>query len=149
MGVAEETVEVNVPVHTAYNQWTQFESFPEFMSGVEEVRQLDDKRLHWKVKIAGVSREYDAEIIEQTPDQVIAWQSTGDTDNSGTVRFQEVDNLTTRISASIGYQTESLTEKAGDALSMPQRQLRNDLARFKEFIESRGTETGAWRDEIH
>ncbi|MBO0811510.1 MAG: SRPBCC family protein [Microlunatus sp.] len=149
MGVAEETVEVDVPVRTAYNQWTQFESFPEFMSGVEEVRQLDDKSLHWKVKIAGVSREYDAEIIEQTPDQVIAWQSTGGTDNYGTIRFQELDNLTTRISASIGYQTENATEKAGDALSMPERQLRNDLARFKEFIESRGTETGAWRDEIH
>jgi len=149
MGAAEESIEVNVPVHTAYNQWTQFESFPQFMSGVEEVRQLDDKHLHWKVKVAGVSREYDAEITEQTPDKVIAWQAVGDTDNAGTVRFEEIDNVTTRVSASIGYQTEGATEKVGDALNVPERQLKNDLAKFKEFIESRGTETGAWREEIH
>jgi uncharacterized membrane protein len=119
------------------------------MEGVESVRQLDDKHLHWKVKVAGVSREYDAEITEQTPDKVIAWQAVGDTDNAGTVRFEEIDNVTTRVSASIGYQTEGATEKVGDALNVPERQLKNDLAKFKEFIESRGTETGAWREEIH
>lgn len=149
MGAAQEEIEVNVPVHTAYNQWTQFESFPQFMSGVDEVRQLDDKHLHWKVTVAGATREYDSEITEQTPDQVIAWQSTGDTDNSGSVRFERVDDNTTRISASMTYETEGLAEKAGDALNVPERQLKSDLSRFKEFIESRGSETGAWRDEIH
>jgi len=149
MGLAQETVDVNVPVHTAYNQWTQFESFPQFMSGVDEVRQLDDKRLHWKVSIGGVSREYDAEITEQRPDQIIAWQSTGDTDNSGSVTFERLDDSSTRINASIGYQTEGLAEKAGDLLNVPERQLKSDLAKFKEFIESRGTETGGYREEIH
>ena len=149
MGKAEETIEVNVPVHTAYNQWTQFESFPQSMGGVEEVRQLDDKHLHWKVKVAGVSREYDAEITEQVPDRLIAWQASGDTDNSGSVHFEEIDNVTTRISASMGYETEGLTEKVGDALNVPERQLKSDLAKFKEFIESRGTESGAYREEIH
>ena len=149
MSTITETVDVDVPVTTAYNQWTQFESFPKFMTGVEEVRQLDDKHLHWKVKVAGASREYDAEITEQRPDQIIAWQSSGDTDNSGSVEFEQIDDVTTRINASIGYQTEGLTEKIGDALNAPERQLKNDLAKFKEFIESRGTETGAWREEIH
>ncbi|HEY9289856.1 MAG TPA: SRPBCC family protein [Microlunatus sp.] len=149
MGVAEETIEVNVPVQKAYNQWTQFESFPKFMSGVERVQQFDDKHLHWKVSIGGVSREYDAEITEQRPDEVIAWRSSGDTDNSGTVRFEKLDENTTRISAAIGYDTEGVTEKVGEALNVPKRQLNKDLTRFKEFIESTDSETGAWRDEIH
>jgi uncharacterized membrane protein len=139
MGVAEETIEVNVPIHTAYNQWIQFESFPQFMSGVEEVRRLDDKHLHWKVKVGGIAREYDAEITEQAPDEVIAWQSTGDTDNSGWVRFRKVDDTATMISALLSYQTEGVSEKVGDVLDIPERQLKSDLAKFKEFIESRST----------
>jgi uncharacterized membrane protein len=149
MATAQESIDVNVPVHRAYNQWTQFETFPEFMSGVDEVRQLDDKHLHWKISIAGVKREYDAEITEQRPDEVIAWQSTGDVDNSGTVRFEQLDATTTRITAAMAYATEGTAEKVGDALNVPDRQLRKDLERFKEFIESRGTETGGWRDEVH
>ena len=149
MSTAQESIDVNVPVHTAYNQWTQFESFPQFMGGVDEVRQLDDKHLHWKVSVAGVSREYDAEITEQTPDQVIAWRASGDTDNAGRVTFDRLGDDSTRVSVELTYATESLMEKAGNALNVPDRQLKKDLGRFKEFIESRGAETGAWRGDIH
>ncbi|HEY9290135.1 MAG TPA: SRPBCC family protein, partial [Microlunatus sp.] len=142
MGAAHDVIEVNVPISTAYNQWTQFESFPQFMNGVDEVRQLDDKHLHWKVSVPGVSREYDAEITEQRPDEVVAWQSSGDTDHSGSVVFESLDDNTTKIMASINYDTEGVAEKAGDVLNVPQRQLKNDLARFKDFIEARGGETG-------
>lgn len=149
MSTAQESIDVNVPVGTAYNQWTQFESFPEFMGGVDEVRQLDDKHLHWKVSVGGVSREYDAEVTEQTPDQVVAWQATGDTDNAGTVTFERLGDNSTRVNVRLSYETEGLVEKAGDALNVPDRQLKKDLERFKEFIESRGAETGGWRGEIH
>jgi uncharacterized membrane protein len=148
MSIVRDTIDVNVPIHTAYNQWTQFETFPEFMSGVEEVRQIDDKHLHWKVKVAGVEREWDATITQQEPDQVIAWEAGGDTDNSGTVTFERLAEDSTRIHAAIGYETESLKEKIGDALDLPERQLKKDLSRFKEYIESRGQETGAWRGEV-
>jgi uncharacterized membrane protein len=149
MSTAQESIDVNVPVHTAYNQWTQFESFPEFMGGVDEVRQLDDKHLHWKVSVAGVSREYDAEITEQTPDQVVAWRAAGETDNAGRVTFEKLADDSTRVSVELTYETEGLMEKAGNALNVPDRQLKKDLTRFKEFIESRGAETGAWRGDIH
>ncbi len=149
MAYVEKSIEVNVPVHTAYNQWTQFEEFPRFMEGVEEVRQLDDKRLHWRATIAGKTEEWDAEIVEQTPDRVVAWRSTSGAQNAGTVTFQSIDANTTRVNVRIEYDPQSFVEKAGDALGIVSRRVEGDLKRFKEFIESRGTETGAWRGEIH
>jgi len=149
MGTAQESIEVNVPIDVAYNQWTQFESFPEFMGGVDEVRQLDDRNLHWKVSVGGVSREYDAAITEQTPDQVVAWRGAGDTDNAGRVTFEKLGPHSTRVSVELGYDTDGIVERAGDALNAPARRLKKDLDRFKEFIESRGSETGAWRGELH
>lgn len=148
MSIVRDSIDVNVPINTAYNQWTQFETFPEFMSAVEEVRQIDDKHLHWKVSVAGVTREWDATVTRQEPDSVVAWEAGGDTDNRGEVTFEKVSDDVTRVTAAIGYETESLKEKAGDALNVPDRQLKKDLERFKEFIESRGQETGAWRGQV-
>jgi uncharacterized membrane protein len=148
MSVTRESIDVDVDVSTAYDQWTQFEMFPEFMSGVDGVRQLDDRHLHWKINIGGVTREYDATITEQRPDEIISWRGDGETDNTGTVTFERLDDHRTRIDATIGYQTDGVAEKMGDAIHLPQRQLRNDLFRFKRFIESSRSATGGWRGEI-
>jgi uncharacterized membrane protein len=119
------------------------------MEGVEEVRQLDDKRLHWRATIAGKTEEWDAEITEQTPDQQVAWRSTSGDENSGVIRFTPVGTDRTQVTATIGYEPEAIIEKAGDALGVVDRRVDGDLQRFKEFVESRGSETGAWRGEIH
>ena len=149
MAHVEKTIEVDVPVRTAYNQWTQFEEFPQFMEGVEEVRQLGDKRLHWRAKVAGKVEEWDAEILEQTPDHVVSWHSTSGSENSGAITFTSIDANRTRISANIGYDPDGLVETVGDKLGFMDRRVEGDLKRFKEFIEQRGVETGAWRGEIH
>ena len=146
----EKSVDVDVPLRTAYNQWTQFEEFPRFMEGVKEVRQLDDKRLHWRAEVAGEKREWTAEITEQTPDRVVAWRSTSGKPNSGHVSFQPLDGgQRTRVTVRIGYEPEGAKEKLADAVGAVGRRVKADLDRFKEFIESRGRETGAWRGEIH
>lgn len=148
-----ETVEKNVvveqPVSTVYNQWTQFESFPEFMEGVERVDQLDDKRLHWVTDIAGVDREFDAEIVEQTPDTVIEWRASGDTVHNGRVSFQDLGGNSTRVSMRFEHQPSGLLEKAGEKLGIVDKRIQGDLERFKKFIQERGVEQGAWRGEIH
>jgi uncharacterized membrane protein len=144
----EESVEVNVPVRTAYDQWTQFETFPQFMEGVESVVQVDDTHLHWQAEIAGVSREWDAEITEQTPDQRIAWKATTGSENAGVVTFHRIDDDTTKVMLQLDFEPEGLVEQAGDALGFVKRRATGDLGRFKEFIEARGTETGAWRGEV-
>lgn len=149
MAHVEKTIEVDVPVRTAYNQWTQFEEFPRFMEGVEEVRQMGDKRLHWRAKVAGKEEEWDAEIVEQTPDRVVSWRSTTGAENSGAITFTPIDANRTRISANIGYDPEGLVETVGDKLGFMDRRVDGDLKRFKDFIEQRGVETGAWRGEIH
>jgi uncharacterized membrane protein len=136
-------------VRTAYNQWTQFESFPSFMEGVEEVRQLGDKNTHWKAQIAGKTEEWNAEIIEQTPDQVVAWRSTSGAPNAGAVRFRPMGPSQTEVFLRLDYQTEGVVEQVGDALGLVERRVKGDLERFKKFIEQRGMETGAWRGEIH
>jgi len=148
MGTVRKTVTVDAPVTTVYNQWTQFEDFPEFMEGVESVTQLDDKRLHWIAEIAGTREEWDAEIIDQTPDRRIAWQAVGGKRNAGAVTFQPEGQGRTRVELEIDYQTEGLKEKAGDALGVVDRRIEGDLERFKRFLESRGVETGAWRGDI-
>ena len=148
MSHIEKSIEVDVPVRTAYNQWTQFEEFPRFMEGVEEVRQLDDKRLHWRAKIAGKEEEWDAEITEQIPDQRISWRSTTGVQNDGVVTFQPAGANSTRVTLRIDYDPEGILETVGDKLGFVSRRVEGDLKRFKEFIESQGRETGAWRGEI-
>jgi uncharacterized membrane protein len=148
MSEKEKSIEVDVPVSVAYDQWTQFESFPEFMDGVETVTQLDDRRLHWVAEIAGVHREWDAEITDQEPDQRIAWRSIDGTGNAGVVTFQPLDANRTKITLDIDIEPQDLVEKIGDKLGFVSKQSEGDLKRFKDFIESRGRETGAWRGEI-
>jgi len=145
----EKSIEVDKPVRTVYNQWTQFESFPEFMQGVERVEQKDDKRLHWVAEIGMADREWDAEIVEQTPDQVIAWKASGETTNDGRVTFQPVGPDRTRVNLVLEYDPEGFVEKAGDKLGLVDKRVEGDLERFKEYIESRAAEEGAWRGEIH
>jgi uncharacterized membrane protein len=144
----QKSIDVQVPVHTAYNQWTQFESFPHFMEGVEEVRQVSDTRTHWKTKIAGATREFDAEIVEQEPDQRIAWRSVQGPNQGGVVTFQPEGGNRTRVALMMDFVPSDTTEKIGDATNMVERRVEGDLKRFKEFIESRGTETGGWRGSV-
>jgi uncharacterized membrane protein len=143
-----ESIDVEVPVRTAYDQWTQFEEFPQFMSAVERVDQLDDQRLHWVAKVGGKTKEWDAKITEQTPDQRVAWTSTSGADNAGVVTFHRIDENKTRVTVQMDVDPEGVVENVGDAVGVPDRQVKDDLERFKEFIESRGQETGAWRGEV-
>ncbi len=142
------SIDVNVPVRTAYNQWTQFEEFPHFMEGVKEVRQITDTTLHWRAEIAGKEEEWDAVISEQIPDQRIAWTSITGAKNAGVVTFHYIDPNTTRVTLQIDYDPQGLVENVGDALGMVKARIGGDLERFKKFIESRQTETGAWRGEV-
>jgi len=144
----EESIDVHVPVRTTYNQWTQFEDFPQFMEGVEQVTQLDDTHLHWKAKIGGTSKEWDAVITEQLPDQRIAWTNTTGARNAGVVTFHRLADQHTRVMLQLDYEPEGFVENLGDMLGVVSARVRGDLARFKEFIESRGTETGAWRGTV-
>ena len=145
----EEEIEVNVPLSTAYNQWTQFEEFPKFMEGVEEVRQLDDTLLHWAAKVGGKRAEWDAQIVEQEPDRRIAWESVDGKHTSGTVSFEPAGSSRARVRVSMRYQTEGLLEASGSAVGLDRRRVRGDLERFRELIEGRGSESGAWRGEVH
>lgn len=148
MGMVEKSIETDVPVRTAYNQWTQFEEFPRFMEGVESVTQLDDTRLHWVAEIAGKRKEWDARITRQEPDQGISWKSESGAMNAGTVTFAPLGDSRTRITLRMEYEPEGAVESTGDALGFVDRQVDGDLKRFKEFIESRGVETGAWRGQV-
>ena len=148
MSTIEQSIDVNVPVRTAYNQWTQFEEFPRFMEGVEEVRQLDDTRLHWKTKVGGREKEFEAEITEQHPDERIAWTATQGAEQAGVVTFHRVDEGRTRIMLQLEAEPEGVVEKAGDALGLLKRRVKGDLERFKDMIEERGAESGEWRGEV-
>ena len=148
METIEKSVEVDAPVSTVYNQWTQFEEFPRFMEGVKRVQQLDDKRLHWHAEIAGKDKEWDAEIFQQRQDEVIAWRSTTGAQNGGEVRFDKTGDNKTRVTLVMSYEPEGVVENVGDALGLVSTRVEGDLKRFKEFIEDRGRETGAWRGEI-
>ncbi|MCC6830564.1 MAG: SRPBCC family protein [Thermoleophilia bacterium] len=149
MSTIEETIEVGVPVRAAYDQWTQFEEFPRFMEGVEEVRQLDDTHLHWRASVAGDTQEWDAEITEQVPERVIAWRATGGYRNAGAVRFEPIGGDRTRIHLHLDHEPEGTAEKIGDRLGMAGHRVGNDLKRFREMIESRGAPTGGWGGEVH
>ena len=148
MTTIEESIEVKVPVRTAYDQWTQFEEFPRFMAGVESVTQLDDTHLHWVADIGGVRREWDAEITEQHPDERVAWRATDGAENAGVVTFHRLDDTTTKVMLQLDFDPDGLVEQVGDKLGIVRSQTKADLDRFKEFIEGRGTETGAWRGDV-
>ena len=146
----EKSIEVACPVRTVYNQWTQFEEFPRFMTGVKEVRQLDDTHVHWRAEVWGKDKEWDAEITEQVPDQRISWRSTtGDAPNGGTVRFEPVGADRTRVRLAMEYEPQGAVEKIGDAVGIMTARVQNSVENFKKFIESRGQESGAWRGEVH
>jgi uncharacterized membrane protein len=149
MSSTSDSIEVDVPLATAYNQWTQFEDFPKFMQGVREVRQLDDTRTHWRADIAGKEQEWDAEITHQIPDRRIAWRSTTGARNEGCVTFQRISDSRTRIELRIDYEPEGALETLGDAVGAVDMRVSGDLRRFKEFIEERGHETGAWRGTVN
>ncbi len=149
MSQVQESVDVDVPVRTAYNQWTQFESFPQFMDGVLEIRQIDETHNHWVTKVAGVTREFDTEITEQHPDERVAWKSVGgDTKHAGVVTFHRLSDTTSRVMIQIDWEPSDLVEKVGSAIGVDDRRVKADAKRFKEFIEQRGAETGAWRGNV-
>jgi uncharacterized membrane protein len=148
MSKVEESIDVNVPVRTAYNQWTQFEDFPQFMEGVEEVKQLTDTRVRWRAEILGQEREWEADITEQLPDERVAWHSIEGATNAGVVTFHRLDDNQTRVMLQLEFEPEGAIEKAGDVIGAVKARVKGDLKRFKEFIESRGRETGAWRGEV-
>jgi len=144
----EKSIVVNAPVSTVYNQWTQFEDFPQFMGGVQQVTQLDDRRLHWIAEIAGVRREWDAEILEQVPDEKIAWAATEGATNAGAVFFSQVTAAETMVRLSLEYEPEGIVEAVGDKLNIIEKRAEADLAKFKSFIESNDYATGAWRGSV-
>jgi uncharacterized membrane protein len=142
------SIEINVPVQTAYNQWTQFEEFPKFMEGIIEVQQLNDRRLHWKAVIGGLEKEWDAEITEQIPDRCIAWKNVGGAHKEGIVTFEPLSDGKSTIRLHIDYDTEGIVETIGDEMGTVSTRVTEDLKRFKSFIEAQGKETGAWRGKI-
>jgi uncharacterized membrane protein len=148
MASVVESIDVKVPVSTAYNQWTQFEDFPHFMEGVKSVQQTDDTHLHWIAEINGNEEQWDAEVTEQHPDERVAWTSTSGAKNAGVVTFHRIDDETTRVTLQMDVEPEGVVENVGTALGFLDRRVKGDLERFKEFIESRGSETGAWRGEV-
>ena len=148
MTTVEESIDVAVPVTTAYNQWTQFESFPHSMGGVESITQISDRTSHWVTRIGGVEREFDTEITEQHPDERVAWKSTDGKSHAGVVTFHRLGDADTRVTVQLDWDPETFVEKVGSAIGVDDRQVKSDLKRFKEFIESRGSETGAWRGNV-
>ena len=148
MSTVEESIDVKVPVRTAYNQWTQFEEFPRFMDGVDEIRQLDDTHLHWVVSHDGTTHEFDTEITEQRPDERIAWKTTDGTSHAGVVTFHRLSDDRSKVMVQMDWQPEGALEKLGAAMGSDDRRVKHDLEKFKELIESRGRETGAWRGEV-
>jgi uncharacterized membrane protein len=148
MASVVESIDVKVPVSTAYNQWTQFEEFPRFMEGVEKVTQKDDTHLFWKAEVAGKTKEWDAEVTEQKPDERVAWRNTSGAENAGVVTFHRIDDETTRVTLQMDVDPEGVVENLGTGLGFLDRRVKGDLERFKEYIEGRGTETGAWRGTV-
>jgi uncharacterized membrane protein len=148
MATVHESIEIDTPVRAAYDQWTQFEAFPEFMEGVKEVRQIDATRLHWVAEIGGKREEWEAEITEQIPDQRIAWRSVSGKGNAGTVSFETLDNARTRVTVGIDHDTDGLVEKVGSALGADDRRVKGDLERFRQLMETRGSQPGGWRGEV-
>ena len=149
MAAITESIELDVPVRTAYNQWTQFEEFPKFMEGVERVEQLDDTHLRWHGEIGGKDEVWESEITEQLPDQRIAWKTTSGNGPDGVVTFHRLEDQRAKVTVQMEYEPEGVTEKVGSALGFDSRRVEGDLERFRDLIEERGVETGAWRGEVH
>ena len=146
---AIETIDVNVPVTVAYNQWTQFEEFPKFLTFVESITQVTDTLTDWKVKIGGVEREFEAQITEQHPDERVAWNSTGgQVNHGGVVTFHKLAENETRVTVQLDWEATGLMEKAGAALGVDNHAIKKDLANFKEFIEAKGADDGGWRGDV-
>ncbi len=143
-----ESIDVEAPLSTVYNQWTQFEEFPQFMEGIEEIRQLDDVTLHWKASIAGKSHEWQAKITEQHPDERVAWTAVDGKTNAGVVTVHRLSDTTTRVTVQMDWQPEGLVEKVGDKLGFDERRVKGDLARFKKLVEERGAASGGWRGDV-
>lgn len=143
-----KSVDVAVPITTAYNQWTQFESFPNFMGGVDSITQTDDTHTHWVTSVGGVKREFDTEITEQHPDERVAWKSTDGTTHAGVVTFHRLDDTQTRVTVQLDWEPEGVVEKIGAAVGVDDHQVKADLERFKHFIEGRGSEQGEWRGDV-
>jgi uncharacterized membrane protein len=148
MSTVEQSIEVDVPVRVAYDQWTQFESFPSFMDGIEEVRQLDDTHLHWRANVSGREVEWDAVITEQLPDERIAWKATDGKPNAGVVTFHRLSDESSRIMVQIEHESDGVMEKVGSALGADSHQVKNSLERFKELVERQRGSTGAWRGTV-
>ncbi len=149
METIRETIDVNVPATTAYDQWTQFEQFPKFMEGVESVTQIDDAHLRWAANVGGARREWGAEIVEQVPDEKIAWRATSGNGPNGIVTFEPLGPDSTLITVEMSYEAEGLMEQLGAKIGLDSRQVGADLTRFKQLVETTGAETGAWRGEVH
>lgn len=149
MSTVVKSIDIAVPVRTAYNQWTQFELFPQFMEGVKRIDQLSDTRTHWTVEVAGKEREFDAEIVEQHPDERVAWRSISGPTHAGVVTFHRLDSDHTRVTAQMDIEPEGVVENVADKTGLIDRRVQGDLSRFKEFIEKRGEETGEWRGEVN
>jgi uncharacterized membrane protein len=148
MSTTTASVDVNRPIDVVYNQWTQFESFPEFMEGVERIDQRDDTHLHWVIKVGGVTREFDATVTEQHPEERVAWKSVSGPDHAGVVTFHRLDDDTTRVTTQMDVDPEGFIENVADKLGILKARVNGDLERFKKFIESRSTETGGWRGDV-
>ena len=149
MTQVSEAIDVDVPVTTAYNQWTQFESFPHFLSFVDSITQIDDTHTHWKVKIAGAEREFDATITEQHPDERVAWNSTGgDENHAGVVTFHKLSDTSSRVTVQLDWEAEGFLEKVGAVFGVDDHVIKSDLKNFKKFIESRPAPTGSWRGDV-
>jgi uncharacterized membrane protein len=148
MTTITKSVDVEVPIATAYNQWTQFETFPEFMGGVDKIEQRDDRNLVWHVNVAGVKRTFDAQITEQHPEERVAWKSIDGITHAGVVTFHKLSDATTRVTVQLDWEPDGALEKAASAVNADDHQVANDLDRFKKFIESRGSESGAWRGDV-
>ena len=148
MSTIEQSIELNVPVRAAYDQWTQFEEFPKFMEGVEEIRQIDDTHLHWVAEIGGTRHEWDAVITEQLPDERVAWRNTDGKDNAGVVTFHKLGDDQSKLMVQLDFVPEGIKEKVGDLIGAPDRRVKSDLERFKELVESRGGASGSWRGEV-
>ena len=149
MSTVTESVDVTVPVRKAYDQWTQFTTFPQFMGGVESITQQDATHTHWKTKVGGVEREFDAEITEQHPDERVAWKSVDGTTHAGVVTFHRLSDAETRVTVQLDWEPDGVVEKVGAVIGVDDHQVKADLGRFKDFIENRSQETGAWRGEVN
>ena len=148
MSTVEQSIEVGAPISAVYNQWTQFEEFPQFMDGIDEIRQTDDRHLHWVASFGGSRHEWDAEIVEQAPEERVAWRNTEGKDNAGVVTFHKIADDRTRVMVQMDWAPEGVKEKVGAALGADDRRVKGDLERFKDLIEARGAESGGWRGEV-